>query len=424
MVAIFLSVLFTGPTMLMAASTPSLGQAASFGILSSTYTNTVSGTTITGDLGYTTGPAVAPTVNGTTFITPTQAGIDQGVALAALNIQPATYSFPVGAVDLSTDINNPNGAGVFIPGVYVIDGAASIGTGGITLNGSGTYIFRMTGALDTIAGSVVTLANGASPCDIFWTPGGATTLGANSTFAGTDIDASGITIGSTVNWTGRALAFGGTVSTATDTITISPCSAGTTPIISLTKTASLTSITQGVASTITYTYTVTNTGTGVLTNLNVTDNQLGAISLSSTTLAAGASITGTRSTTLTPANTSSIVNTAVATGTPPTGPNVAANAEATVTVTTPTATTTPPAAAATTTTAAAPTTTTVTTETTTTETTTAETTTTTAAPATTTITGGQIPKTSTPWYNVLIAGAALTLIGAVGWLITRKKIHV
>ena len=152
MVAIFLSVLFTGPTMLMAASTPSLGQAASFGILSSTYTNTVSGTTITGDLGYTTGPATAPTVNGTTFSPPSsQAGIDQGVALTALNIQPATYSFPVGAVDLSTDINNPNGAGVFIPGVYVIDGAASIGTGGITLNGSGTYIFRMTGALDTVA---------------------------------------------------------------------------------------------------------------------------------------------------------------------------------------------------------------------------------------------------------------------------------
>jgi uncharacterized surface anchored protein len=42
------------------------------------------------------------------------------------------------------------------------------------------------------------------------------------------------------------------------------------------------------------------------------------------------------------------------------------------------------------------------------------------APVTTTVTGGQIPKTSTPWYNVLIAGAALILIGAMGWWITRK----
>ena len=45
------------------------------------------------------------------------------------------------------------------------------------------------------------------------------------------------------------------------------------------------------------------------------------------------------------------------------------------------------------------------------------------APVTTTVTGGQIPKTSTPWYNVLIAGAALILIGAMGWWITRK-VHV
>jgi len=37
-----------------------------------------------------------------------------------------------------------------------------------------------------------------------------------------------------------------------------------------------------------------------------------------------------------------------------------------------------------------------------------------------TVTGGQLPKTATPWYNVLLAGAALTLIGAVGWR-SRKR---
>jgi len=49
------------------ATTPPLGAADSFGILSSTYTNTSAGTTITGDLGFTIGPAVAPTVSGTTY---------------------------------------------------------------------------------------------------------------------------------------------------------------------------------------------------------------------------------------------------------------------------------------------------------------------------------------------------------------------
>ncbi len=211
-----------------AATSPNLGLANTFGILSSTYTNTASGppTTINGDLGYTTGPAVAPTVNGNTYVadgTYNQAGIDQATALSALASQPCTFTFAPGAIDLASDTTH-GPVGVYTPGVYCIIGAASIGGGGtITLTGGGTYIFRMTGALTTSTNSIVTLANGASPCDIWWTPNAATTLGANSTFAGTDIDPSGITIGNLVTWTGKALAFGGTVSTSRDTINVPSC---------------------------------------------------------------------------------------------------------------------------------------------------------------------------------------------------------
>lgn len=218
-----------------AATTPSLGTADTFVILSNTYTNTAPGTTISGDLGYTTGPAVSPTTNGTTHVadsTYNQAGISQGSALANLDSQPCSFTFAPGAIDLATDATH-GPVGIYTPGVYCITGAASVGTGGITLSGGGTYIFRMDGALNTVANSVVTLAGGASVCDVFWTPTAATTLGANSTFAGTDIDASGITIGSNVTWTGRALAFGGTVSTTVDTISVPGCSSFTpasTPI--------------------------------------------------------------------------------------------------------------------------------------------------------------------------------------------------
>jgi Ice-binding-like len=214
-----------------AATSPGLGMASTFSILSSTYTNTVAGTTISGDLGYTIPPALFPTVNGTIFHPPdstyTQAGIDQGTALTALAIQPCTFTFANGAIDLATDTTH-GAIGVYTPGVYCTgsSSAASIGTAGITLTGSGTYIFRIHGALTTVANSAVRVANGACAGDAFWTPDAATTLGANSTFLGTDIDASGITIGSTVTWTGRALAFGGTVSTDADTInTVAGCSA-------------------------------------------------------------------------------------------------------------------------------------------------------------------------------------------------------
>ena len=226
--------IFISPRNVYAATTPNLGAAASFSILSGTYSNTAGGTTINGDLGYTTGPAMAPTVNGTIYSPPSSkystAGSDQVVALANLNSQACTFTFAPGAVDLAIDTTH-GPIGVYAPGVYCMTGAASIGTGGIILSGNGTYIFRIQGALNTVANSKVTL-DGASSCDVFWTPSAATTLGANSTFAGTDIDATGITIGSTITWLGKALAFGGTVSTTTDTITAPTCAGNPSPSIS------------------------------------------------------------------------------------------------------------------------------------------------------------------------------------------------
>ena len=237
-----------------AATDPGLGLASTFGVLSSTFTNTAIGTIITGDLGYTTGPAVAPTVSGTTHVadaTYNQAGIDQGSALASLNSQACTFTFPAGAVNLATDTSHGT-IGIYSPGVYctTASSAASIGTAGITLTGNGTFIFRIEGALTSVPNSAVRLASGASSCDVWWTPTAATTLGSPSTFLGTDIDASGITVGSTVGWTGRALAFGGTVTATTDTFTVPTCSSPTTTTVA-SSTTTVASSTTTVAPTTT-----------------------------------------------------------------------------------------------------------------------------------------------------------------------------
>lgn len=243
-----LAVLMTVTPSAYAASVPNLGVAGSFSVLSSSYVNTSIGTTLNGDLGYTTPPAVNPAVTGTTHVADAvynQAGIDQATALANLNSQTCTYSFPIGAVDLASDTTHGT-IGVYTPGVYCITGAASVGGGGtITLNGAGVFIFKSTGALNTSANSIVTTANGASACTTLWSAGAATTLGANSTFSGTIIDPSGISVGSTASWTGRALAFGGTVSTTTDTITTVPACSG---FGSNTNSPSLTSSTAVAAS--------------------------------------------------------------------------------------------------------------------------------------------------------------------------------
>lgn len=99
----------------------------------------------------------------------------------------------------------------------------------VTLLGGGVYVFLPGGALNTGANSQVILAGGACASDVYWAPVGATTIGANATlslqptFVGNILDAAGITIGHFANLTGRALAFGGTVTTDANTITVPPC---------------------------------------------------------------------------------------------------------------------------------------------------------------------------------------------------------
>ena len=225
-----------------AATSPSLGFSGTYGVLSSSYVNTTN-TTINGDVGFTTGPAVAPLgvhVNYGSGVPYATAGIDQGVALSDLAAQICTYTFPAGAVDLATDTTHGT-IGVYTPGVYCTNAssAASIGTAGITLNGAGTYIFRINGALTTVNNSNVRLSNGASSCDLFWTPIAATTLGANTTFVGTVIDDSGITVGHATAWNGQALAFKGTVTTDKDIINSVCTMNNPVPIIEETSTSAI-----------------------------------------------------------------------------------------------------------------------------------------------------------------------------------------
>jgi hypothetical protein len=208
-----------GPTAVFAATTPSLGTAGTYGVLSDTFTANGASTAITGDLGKTTVSGTY-TVSGTTNTpAPAQSDTDAGAALSNLNSQSC--------ISLGTNVVL---SGTYTPGCYSSSGTMDIVLGTtVTLNGAGTYIFRSGGAITTGANSIVALTNGASSCDIFWTPNGATTLGANSTFVGTDLPvAQDITIGSTVNWKGRALTYGHEVTAGGADIIDSTCSIGAT----------------------------------------------------------------------------------------------------------------------------------------------------------------------------------------------------
>jgi hypothetical protein len=146
--------------------------------------------TITGDVGSHAGaisgfgsPSVfTGTIENANSIT-AQATLDLAAACVQLQNIPATIT------DHSTIYGNVNGETIY-PGVYSAAAAVSI-TGTLILDAQGDpnaqFIFQITGALNSVAGATVVLANGALSDNVFWIAVGAVALGANTTMIGTAI---------------------------------------------------------------------------------------------------------------------------------------------------------------------------------------------------------------------------------------------
>ncbi|WP_052347728.1 ice-binding family protein [Candidatus Nitrosotenuis chungbukensis] len=190
-----------------------------FVILANTYTNSGTGTVLNGDLGYTVAPANPPTVAGTTFASPNPVYVSamtkQASLLASAN-NPSQSGACTTTLGVATVLDTLS---PLAPGVYCITGAASINSG-IVLDGDGTYIFRISGTLDALDFSQVSLAGNAKADNVFWVPAGGTTLGDDSIFAGIILSNAAITLGSTVVMDGRILSNGAVTTTGFfDTIT-------------------------------------------------------------------------------------------------------------------------------------------------------------------------------------------------------------
>ncbi len=216
-----------------AATAPDLGTTGTYGVVSMTYTNsnTSPQTIVNGDVCFTTGPTTPPlSITGATSTPcPPQTGLDQAAATANATGEVCTF-LGAGTITLNSVVIGSNPPGTIPPGCYTSGGAMLItASTTVVLKGAGVYIFRPGGALTTGANSDVLLTNGACASDVFWVPVGATTLGANAalsptpTFSGNILDAAGINVGHFANLTGRALAFGGTLTTDAATITVPTC---------------------------------------------------------------------------------------------------------------------------------------------------------------------------------------------------------
>lgn len=219
-----------------AATTVGLGSADSFAVLSGSGITNTGPTTITGDVG------TYPTTTESGFGSVTLNGVDHagdGVTQGAKTDLVTAYINAAGQGPTNPIVADLGGQ-TLTPGVY--NSASGIGlTGTVTLDGQGdpnaVFIFQAGSSLTTISGSNVSLIHSAQSCNVFWQVGSDATLGTGSTFRGTLIALSSITITTSATVDGRILARNGAVTMDTNTITKSICATPTpTPTPTLTPT--------------------------------------------------------------------------------------------------------------------------------------------------------------------------------------------
>jgi hypothetical protein len=183
---------------------PNIGTAGNYAVLAhATVTNT-GPSWITGQIGLSPGTSV-------TGFPPGTAGhqdIANGAAVQAMIDLTTAYNNAAGASTTAT-LSGDLGGRTLVGGNYKYTSSAGL-TGTLVLDGGGVttnmWIFQIGSTLTTASGSRVTLINGAQPCDVFWQVGSSATIGTSTTFVGTILANTSITMTTGATLNGRALA--------------------------------------------------------------------------------------------------------------------------------------------------------------------------------------------------------------------------
>lgn len=136
-------------------------------------------------------------------------------------------------------ISRELGGQTLTPGVYVSNEKDFLLTGTLTLDAEGdpyaVFIFQTDTTLITASASSVVFLGGATACDVFWKVGSSATLGAHSTFAGTILALTSITLETGATVRGQLLARNGSVTLDSNRIVSGPCQAAQSATLHIIK---------------------------------------------------------------------------------------------------------------------------------------------------------------------------------------------
>ena len=229
-IALAILAVFALPTAAQAAPV-GLGTAAPFVVLGGAKVTNVGPSVLNGNLGISPGtelegfgpPAV---INGSTHATTevaAQAQLDLTTAYDAAAGQPVLPANDLSGEDL--------GGLKLAPGTYRYN-AAALMTGALILDAEGDpnaeFVFQIGSQLTTESASSVVLVNGASPCNVYWQVGSSAVLGTTTSFQGTLMALTSISLNSKATVVGRMLARNGQVSLIENTLTRPLCATGPT----------------------------------------------------------------------------------------------------------------------------------------------------------------------------------------------------
>jgi hypothetical protein len=227
---LLLAVLLTiaSPTPTSAAEPPALlGTTASYSVLGGQSVTNTGPSTLSGDIGVSPGTAITGfppgIVGGATHAGDAQAIQAQSDLVLAYDDvagRPLTASVAGDLVGLT-----------LVAGVYNASSSLAL-NGALTLDGQGdpnaVFIFQIGSTLTTGSASSVNLINGAQACNVFWQVGSSATLGTASSFKGTILALTSITVTTSAVIDGRALARNGSVTLDSNTFIMSACEVVTT----------------------------------------------------------------------------------------------------------------------------------------------------------------------------------------------------